>query len=179
MFTLTADTGTITRPTSHPTRYFLVYDIEVIRQSAHCYVVTLAQWNTARSHQVTRLAAQTATPQIASRYDGVPVIRKRINANIGRIRLRGSERSFSLVRSFFHSTGSPHERLRIFRAYERSGVESRESSWNHVTKKRRPAEVEIGLERPVGFEIRLERSIKHVSSSDKYIIVIDFNDTQV
>ena len=96
-----------------------------------------------------------------------------------RIRLGGSERSFSLVRSFFHSTGSPHERLGIFRAYKRSGVESRESSWNHVTNKRRPAEVEIGLERPVGFEIRLERSIKHVSSSDKYIIVIDFNDTQV
>ena len=81
----------------------------------------------------------------------------------GRIRLGSPERKYPLVRSFLYSTGPPHEWFRIFRVYERPGVGSRESSSNHVTHKRRPAEFEIRLERPAAFEIRLERSIKHVS----------------
>ena len=81
----------------------------------------------------------------------------------GRIRLGRSERKYSLVRSFFHSTGPPHEWFRIFRAYERPGVASCENSSNHVTHKRRPAEFEIRLERPAGFDVRLERSIILVS----------------
>ena len=84
-------------------------------------------------------------------------------SDIGRIRLGRSERKYSFVRSFFHSTGPPHERLRVFRAYERPGFASFENSSNHVTHKWRPAEFEIRLERPAGFEVRLERSIKHVS----------------
>ena len=85
------------------------------------------------------------------------------NGTNGRIRLGRSERKYSLVRSFFHSTGPPHECFRIFRAYERPGVASCENSSNHVTQKRRPAEFEIRLERPAGFDVRLQRSIKHVS----------------
>ena len=81
----------------------------------------------------------------------------------GRIRLGCSELKYSLVLSFFHSTGPPHEWFRIFRAYERPGVASCENSSNHVTHKRRPAEFEIRLEQPAGFDVRLERSIKHVS----------------
>ena len=69
---------------------------------------------------------------------------------IGRIRLDSSERKYSLVRSFLFSTALPHEWFRIFRAYERPGIGSRENSSNHVTHKRRPAEFEIRLERPVG-----------------------------
>ena len=54
-------------------------------------------------------------------------------------------------------------RLVLFLAYERPGGASRDCSSNHVTHKRRQAEFGIRLEWLAGFEVRLERSIKHVS----------------
>ena len=85
-------------------------------------------------------------------------------AHSGRIQLGRSERKCSLVRSFSFSTAPPHEWFRIFRACERAGIGSRGDA--------KAAQITWHKGRP-------ERSIKHVSSSDKYFCNKHFNDTQV